>query len=79
MTKQALERANKIDRVLENIRTTRHIMGYPYPSFYYDKCNTFEEARFVEFDDDTIKELKDAINNVLDRREKALIEEMEEL
>lgn len=79
MTKQALERANKIDRVLENIRTTRRIMGYQYPSFYYDKCSTFEEARFVEFDNDTIKELKDAINNVLDRREKALIEEMKEL
>ena len=75
MTKEALERANKIDRVLENIHKTRRIMSYPYPLFYCDN----EEAGFVGFDGDTIKELKDAIDNVLDRREKALIEEMKEL
>ena len=75
MTEQTLERANEIVRILQAINKTQGIMRYPYPSLYHDR----EEVCFVAFDKQTLDELKNAIQDVLDRRKEDLKKELEEL
>ena len=75
MTEQTLERANEIVRILQAIKKTQGIMGYPYPSLYEGR----EEVCFVAFDKQTLGELKTAIEEVLNRRKEDLKKELEEL
>lgn len=75
MTKQTLEKANEIVRILQAINKTQGIMRYPYPTLYHER----EEVCFVAFDKQTLGELRTAIEEVLDRRKKDLEKELEEL
>ena len=75
MTKQTLEKANEIVRILQAINKTQGIMRYPYPTLYHES----EEVCFVAFDKQTLGELRTAIEEVLDRRKKDLGKELEEL
>lgn len=75
MTKQTLEKANEIVRILEAINKTQGIMRYPYPTLYHER----QEVCFVAFDKQTLSELRTAIEEVLDRRKKDLGKELEEL
>lgn len=75
MTKQTLEKANEIVRILQAIDKTQGIMRYPYPTLYHER----EEVCFVAFDKQTLGELRTAIEEVLDRRKEDLKKELEEL
>lgn len=75
MTEQTLERANAIARILKAINITQGIMRYPYPSL----CQERETVCFAAFDKQTSDELKNAIEDVLDRRKEDLKKELEEL
>lgn len=75
MTEQTLEKANKIVRILQAINKTQGIMRYPYPSLWQER----DGVCFTAFDKQTSDELKNAIEDVLDRRKEDLKKELEEL
>ena len=75
MKHKTLKKANDIKDSLEAIEKLRYIMRVPYPTIHDGKT----DVSFVCFDETTRSLLKQAICDTLNKREKELNEEFENL
>ena len=76
MKDKTLEKANEIKNNLKAIEKTRHILCRPYPNI---NDNDRLEVSFICFDDITRALIKKSIRDILDKREKELEKEFEQL
>lgn len=86
MTNETYEKATKLKRTLSLLNEAWRIMCFPYPKF-----NIFKpkfalsypsedlEVDFVSLDETTREELKDAIKTVIEKREREIAKEINQL
>lgn len=86
MTEKAYERATELRKTKSHLDKIRHIMGFPYPElniFKYVFGFSYEQkglrVDFVDLDEETNLELKEAILNVVSKRKREIEEELEKL
>lgn len=84
MTNQQLEKAIELRDSYKLLGDLKHIFSFPYPRFYinkrigftYDNCNTIS---FVKLDEKTREELKEAVKEVISKRQKEISQELKEI
>ncbi len=89
MTGQNLKHANELSRSLAAIHKLRQIFCVPYPEVIYTKhkkkllfrgfADSDDTICLVELDPDTLKAVKDAMHEVLDRRYEEVRNEFDNL
>ena len=86
MTDKVYEQATKLRRTKKILKEVNNIMTFPYPEFNIFKPKfslSYRSERlnvdFVELDNETIKQLKEAILNVVEKRRQEIEEELEQL
>ena len=86
MTDEIYEQATKLRRTEKILDKVHRIMTFPYPEFNIFKPKfsfsyKFEclNVDFVELDQETIKQLKEAILNVVNKRSQEIEEELKQL
>ena len=86
MTDEIYEQATELRRTKKLLEEVNRIMAFPYPEFNIFKPKfsfSYKSERlnvdFVEFDKETIKQLKEAILNVVEKRKQEIEEELERL
>ena len=86
MTDEIYEQATELRRTKKILDEVQHIMTFPYPEFniFKPKFSLSYKSKhlnvdFVELDNETIKQLKEAILNVVKKRRQEIEEELEQL
>ena len=84
MTDEIYEKATELRRTKMILEEVYIIMTFPYPEFNIFKSKfSFSHQHlnvdFVELDNETIKQLKEAILNVVEKRRQEIKEELKQL
>lgn len=86
MTDEIYEQATDLRHTKKILEEVHHIMTFPYPEFNIFKPKfsfSYKSERlnvdFVELDNETRKQLKEAILNVVDKRKQEIVEELKQL
>lgn len=86
MTNEIYEQATKLRRTKEILKEVHLIMTFPYPDFNIFKPKFFFSYKseglnvdFLDLDDKTRKQLKEAILNVVEKRRQEIEEELKQL
>ena len=86
MTDEIYEQATELRHTKKILDEVHHIMTFPYPKFNIFKPKFFLSYKsehlnvdFVELDNETIKQLKEAILNVVKKRRQEIEEELKQL
>ena len=82
MTQEELRKANELNHSLETLNMLRRIFCSPYPQIrkrgksivFWTGCNI--DVNFASLDDQTCRELKDAIAATVDKRIKEVKQEL---
>ena len=79
MTDEIYEQATELRRTKKILEEVYHIMTFPYPEFSFSYESKRLNVDFVELDNETIKQLKEAILNVVEKRRQEIEEEFKQL
>ncbi len=84
MTDKIYKQATELRRTKKILEKVYNIMTFPYPEFniFKPKFSFSHEhlnVDFVELDNETIKQLKEAILNVVEKRRQEIEEELKQL
>lgn len=79
MTDEIYEHATELRRTRKILEDVNHIMTFPYPEFSFSYKSERLNVDFVELDNETRKQLKEVISNVVEKRRQEIEEEFKQL